>query len=97
MKKFYITALCLALNAGTIFAGNPERSGQAGATQLLINSWGRSSGLNGINYGAGSGIEAVGTNPAGLGTTKRTELIFAHTRWLGGADIGINSSDFHRR
>lgn len=77
--------------AAQSFAGNPERAGQAGATQLLVNSWGRSSGYNGLNIGSASGIESVITNPAGLATTKRTELVFARTRYLVGTDININS------
>ena len=94
MKNLYISIILLF--TGTVFvqAGNPERAGQAGATQLLINSWARSSGMNGMNYGSGNGIEALGTNPAGLATTRRTELVFAHNRWLVGSDIGINSFGF---
>jgi len=76
---------------GQALAGNPERAGQAGATQLLVNSWARSSGFNGINISNTSGIESVITNPAGIGTTKRTELVFAHTRYLVGSDINMNS------
>lgn len=76
------------------FAGNPERAGQAGATQLLINPWARSSALNGINIGSSYGIESVGVNAAGLATTGRTELVFSHTRWLVGSEININSFGF---
>jgi hypothetical protein len=91
MKKIVIASLILFLAGAQAFAGNPERAGQAGATQLLINTWGRSSGFNGINIGSTSGIESVMTNPAGLALTRRTELIFAHTRYLVGTDININS------
>ncbi|MCB9233808.1 MAG: PorV/PorQ family protein [Bacteroidia bacterium] len=91
MKKIFLLAIVLLLQAGVTFAGNPERAGQAGATQLLINPWARSSGMNGINIGSSYGIEALGNNPAGLGTTKRTELVFAHTNWLTSADISINT------
>lgn len=94
MKK--IAIICLAvLGAMTqAFAGNPQRAGQAGATQLLVNTWGRSSGFNGINIGSASGIESVITNPAGLSMTRRTELVFAHTRYLVGSDVSINSFGF---
>lgn len=91
MKKLLIFGFAFLTVASLAFAGNPERTGQAGATQLLINSWGRSSGLNGINIGGTSGIESVINNPAGLATTRRTELVFAHTRYLVGTDININS------
>lgn len=76
------------------YAGNPERAGQAGGTQLLVNAWARSSGCNGINIGAISGIESVIVNPAGIATTRKSELVFGHTRWLGGSDIGINTFGF---
>ena len=91
MKKLLIACLVILSANAQAFAGNPERAGQAGATQLLVNSWGRSSGFNGLNISNTSGIESVITNPAGLAQTKRTELVFAHTRYLVGSDIGINS------
>ncbi len=94
MKKIVIACLVLFAMGTQAFAGNPERAGQAGATQLLVNSWGRSSGFNGLNFGSTSGIESVITNPAGLAMTRRTELVFAHTRYLVGTDININSFGF---
>jgi|JI102314A1RNA_FD_contig_61_2398399_length_1632_multi_2_in_0_out_0_2 hypothetical protein len=91
MKRKLLIGMSVLSLWAQAFAGNPERAGQAGATQLLVNSWARSSGYNGINIGSASGIEAVMTNPAGIGTTKRTELVFAHTRYLVGTDINMNS------
>ena len=81
MKKYLIIGFVLLAAVGQSFAGNPERAGQAGATQLLVNTWGRSTGFNGINIGSTSGIESVINNPAGLAQTRRTELIFAHS-WV---------------
>lgn len=94
MKKFLVIFATAALIGSGVQAGNPERAGQAGATQLLINSWARSGGMNGINIGSSYGIESIITNPAGLATTRRTELVFSHTRWLVGTDIGVNSFGF---
>ena len=37
------------------------------------------------------GLEAQYLNVAGVAFTKKTELIFAHTSWLGGAGVGINT------
>jgi hypothetical protein len=91
MKKFATIGLVLLSAATMVFAGNPERAGQAGATQLLVNTWGRSSGFNGINIGSTAGIESVITNPAGLAMTRRTELVFAHTQYLRGSGISVNS------
>ncbi|MEM7040051.1 MAG: PorV/PorQ family protein, partial [Bacteroidota bacterium] len=91
MKRLLIFSFAVITAFGQLFAGNPERAGQAGATQLLVNSWGRSSGFNGINIGGAYGIESVINNPAGVATTRRTELVFGHTRYLVGTDININS------
>lgn len=94
MKKLLIISFAVLAGFTQVFGGNPERAGQAGATQLLINSWGRSSGFNGINIGSAHGIESVINNPAGIASTRRTELVFAHTRYLVGTDININSFGF---
>ncbi|MEM0997422.1 MAG: PorV/PorQ family protein [Bacteroidota bacterium] len=94
MKRLLVFSFVILTGISQAFAGNPERAGQAGATQLLINSWGRSSGFNGINIGSTYGIESVINNPAGLATTRRSELVFAHTRYLVGTDININSFGF---
>jgi hypothetical protein len=73
------------------FAGNPDRVGQAGATELLINPWARSSGWAGSNVAGSRGLESMFLNVAGIAFTKKTELIFSRTQWLKGTDININS------
>ncbi len=77
--------------ASSLFAGNPDRAGQAGATELLINPWARSSGWAGANVAGSRGLESMYTNIAGTAFTKKTELMFARTQWLKGTDININS------
>jgi hypothetical protein len=72
-------------------AGNEDRAGQAGATELLINPWARSSGWGGINIASVNGLESTYNNVAGLAFTKKTELSFTYTNWLKGADIAINT------
>ncbi len=89
-KQLLFLSIWMIMLIGMTFA-QPERVGQAGALELLINSYPRSSGVNGIDVGSSSGIESTIINPGGLATTKGTELIFAHTFWLMGSDIGINS------
>ncbi|MEY3711963.1 MAG: hypothetical protein RL104_746, partial [Bacteroidota bacterium] len=42
MKKIIATATLLA--AASAFAGNPVRSGSAGASELLVNPWARTAG-----------------------------------------------------
>lgn len=70
-------------------AGNKDRSGQAGASELLINPWARSSGWGGANVACTRGLESVYTNIAGTAFTQKTELIFSHTEYLKGADVTI--------
>ena len=64
------------------YAGNEQRAGQAGASELLINPWGRSSGWAGANIAGVRGLEGIYSNVAGLAFTQKTELIFAQTSWL---------------
>lgn len=82
---------------GTLQAGNKDRAGQAGATELLINPFARSSGWGSANSASIRGLEAMYMNVGGMAFTQRTELMFCHTNWLGGTGIGINSFGFTQR
>jgi hypothetical protein len=81
------SSVILALDAG---AGNPERMGQAGASQLLINPYARNSGMVGSNSARVRGLEAQFLNIAGTAFTRKTEILFNRSQWLGGTDIHIN-------
>lgn len=70
-------------------AGNKDRSGQAGASELLINPWARSSGWGGVGTSCTHGLEAMFTNIAGTAFTGGTEIIFGYTSWLTGSDVDI--------
>ncbi|MCO5257675.1 MAG: PorV/PorQ family protein [Lentimicrobium sp.] len=72
-------------------AGNKDRSGQAGASELLINPWARSSGWGGANIASVKGLEGLFGNVAGTAHTKGTELIFTNTQWLKGSEVNINA------
>ncbi len=72
-------------------AGNPERAGQAGASQLLINPYARNSGMAGSNSARVRGLEAQFLNIAGTAFTRKTEVFFNRANWLQGTDIYINS------
>ena len=78
------------------FGGNPQRAGQAGASELLINPWARSSGLGGSNIASIRGLEGIYSNVAGLAFTEKTELIFSQTSWLqyGSKMFDANESSF---
>lgn len=103
MKSFLNISLSVVLtgslvSAGfTASAGNPERSGQAGASQLLINPYARSSGWAGANGSLSKGLESQYTNVAGLAATKKTELMFTRSAWLVGTGININTFGLSQR
>jgi hypothetical protein len=83
---------------GAAVAGNPERQGQAGAAQLTINGWARSSGMGWANGGKVSGTEAMYMNVAGLDRIKNTtEMSFSRTEWLMGSGIAINNAGFAQK
>ncbi|MDP5171546.1 MAG: PorV/PorQ family protein [Bacteroidia bacterium] len=93
MKKYFILSIIL-IGGYTLTTAQNERIGQAGATELLINSMPKSSGFNGLDLGSTSGIEGSLVNPAGIARTTGTELMFARTAWLRGSEIFINSFGF---
>jgi hypothetical protein len=94
-RYFIIASLAFLLVAPQqMLAGNKDRSGQAGASELLINPWARSTGWGNAGMSQIRGLEGIWSNVAGTAFTKKTELIFAHTNWLKGSDISIYSFGF---
>ena len=81
IKATAVVAL-LVISFNQIFGGNPQRAGQAGASELLINPWARTSGWGGANIAGVRGLEGIYSNVAGLAFTQKTELIFSQTSWL---------------
>lgn len=79
----------MLLPQNNVMAGNKDRSGQAGASELLINPWAKSSGWGSVGTSCGQGLEALYTNVAGTGFTKGTEIIFSYTNWLKGSGVNI--------
>lgn len=93
MKNTFILAVTLMLST-TLFAGNPDRIGQAGAAQLNINGWARSSGWGWSGVSNTKGLESMFLNIGGLAYTDQTEIIFSRTAWLTGSDINVNTFGF---
>ena len=89
LKYFSLSTALLAASVAN--SGNPERSGQAGASQLLINPYARNSGMAGSNSAKIRGLESQFLNVAGTAYTRKTEFIFNRSNWLQGTDIFINS------
>lgn len=91
-----VLGICLLVSTTvlTVFdglAGNSDRAGQAGATELLINPWARSSGFASANTSSARGLEAQFLNVAGMAYTEKTEVLFSNTQWLVGSGVMINS------
>lgn len=98
MKKIKISILLVAACcSANLFAGNEDRAGEAGASQLLINPWTRSVGFGGANTASVTGLEAMGLNIAGLAFTRKTELLVNHKRYLVGSDVSVNSFGFAQK
>ncbi|HLU84291.1 MAG TPA: PorV/PorQ family protein [Vicingaceae bacterium] len=91
-----VTAIILSA-ATTMYAGNKDRAGEAGASQVLINPWTKSVGFGGANSASVVGLEAMGLNIAGMAFTNKTELLFTYKNYLSGSDININSFGFSQR
>jgi hypothetical protein len=95
MKKIYGSFIAIFLMGlivmptSPITAGNKDRAGQAGASELLINPWPKSTGWGSVNTSCAMGLEAMFSNIAGIAHTKGTEIIFAYTDWLQGSEISV--------
>ena len=63
-------------------AGNKDRAGSAGASQLLINPWARSGGLANSNMASIRGVESIYLNVAGLAFTNSTDIVFTNSNYL---------------
>ena len=103
MKSFYkflvvmLTVALLLPSGFSVFAGNKDRSGQAGASELLINPWPRSSGWGNVNMAKVKGVEAMWGNIAGAAFTQRTQIQFAYTDWLRGTGTSLIAFGFTQR
>lgn len=75
----------------TAIAGNPDRAGGAGATQLLINPYVRGVGLGGSNTSSARGLESFYLNIGGLAYVNKMEIQASQTRYLVGTDIYLNN------
>ena len=92
-----VAGIGMALLAGSAMAGNPNRAGSAGATQLLVNPWARSSGWSLANSASLVGAEGLFGNVAGLAHVRKTELLFTTTRWLEGSGVKVNAVGFGQK
>lgn len=100
MKHLYKHLIVAAITAGFVvshlsgYAGNKDRSGQAGASELLINPWTRTSGWGGANMAKLHGAEALWGNVAGAAYKASTQIEFAYTDWLKGTGTTLMALGF---
>ncbi len=103
MKKIYSCVLAIFLTGIFLFpvnpvlAGNKDRAGQAGASELLINPWVNGSGWGSVNTASVAGLEGLYSNIAGTAHTKGTEIDFAYTNWMKGSGVDIMAFGFSQK
>ena len=90
MRILTICMICIGI-CHLAWSGNPDRQGEAGAYELLLNPWARSAGLHTMSTSMISGVEALRLNPAGLVRINRTEVLIGHTRYLVGSGVNLNA------
>ncbi len=97
-KSFRYIALSfvilMGLSAPQAFAGNKDRSGQAGASELLINPWAASSGWGNAGMSFVHGVDAIFGNVAGISSCRTLDVDFSHTWWLQGVGNDTRVSSF---
>jgi len=99
MKKLSakVILICTLGISANVYAGNKDRTGQAGATELLINPWGQSTGVFGLNTACVKGLDAMKTNVAGLAFAEKTEIGASYSMYLRGTSVGVNNLGFAQR
>lgn len=90
MKKVYILVFLVCSSLG-LAAGNPDRQGEAGAAQLLMNPWAPSAGLHSLGTSYVTGVEAMRLNPAGVARFDGTQVMLGYANYLQGADISMQA------
>ena len=90
LRIFAVVVILTALSAPSAQAGNDERRGTTGASELLVNPWTRSTGWGGVNIANVRGLDAMFNNVAGLAFVENVEVAYANTMLYGGRS-GLSS------
>ncbi len=96
MQKLIIYIFFLTTWAN-VYAGNPDRQGEAGAYELLLNPWAQSAGLHSMTTAMVSGVESMRINVAGLVRIPKTQVLIGHTRYLVGTGVNLNAVGLGQR
>lgn len=89
-RIFAVVVMLMALVPQNAFAGNDNRRGTPGASELLINPWTRSTGWAGVNIANVRGLNSMFNNVAGLAFVENIEVSYANTLLYGGKN-GLSS------
>jgi hypothetical protein len=98
-KTLIVCTLVALVSITTAFAGNRDRSGQAGAQHLLVDPWAKTNGWANAAVAEIRGLESIFANIAGMSFVEKTEFGFSHTRYLTGfhgtsSGLSLNSFAF---
>ena len=97
MRKYILQLMSITTLFASVrvMAGNPDRAGGAGGTQLLINPYTRSAGMMGASTASSRGVEAFQFNIAGLAYTNKTNISLDQSLGSGSVlGLAINQFDF---
>lgn len=94
MRKNIYTLILLISSLGLAYAGNPDRQGEAGATELLLNPWARSAGVHTMSTSYVTGAESMRVNVAGMSRINSGEFVATNTRLYEGSTMGMNALAF---
>lgn len=92
MQKIYFSLLLLLCSFSLIQAGNPDRQGEAGAYELLMDPWARTAGLHSMSTSLVRGVEAMNLNVAGMVRINKLDFGFGSTQYLQGTGINLSSA-----
>lgn len=84
-----IFSIYLLISSVSLNAGNSDRKGEAGAYELMINGQARTMGMMGINSANVKGVDALGTNIAGLAHNRGLSVFGNYTSWMSGTETTI--------
>ncbi len=88
---FYSVLTILIFSVSSLVAGNPDRQGQAGAGELLMNPWGRSAGLHSMSTSSVTGVEAMRINIAGLSRIENIQIGITNNILYSGSGLQLNA------
>jgi hypothetical protein len=97
MKKLIFSSLIIFLALTVAVAGNPDRQGESGAAELLLNPWAKSAGLHSMTTSTITGVEAMRLNVAGIGRINGKEVLVANTRLFEGSTIKLNAIGYAQK